>query len=373
MLTTIVSRVLVNGGTGGASQTIENAAVTSTTSIYAGVCVQSGTNSSTTNPILPLAVNDGSLTASGSTSQGGIQFVDNSDINATASTSLTVSDNAIVDAKTGGIKAIQNLSSIDTAIRATGSSGGIIWNGKNGTVYGDVTLQEVLEIVEGETLTIGKDASLTVPEGTTSTNNGTINVESGGKLEGTISGNTPPTISSQPTDRTVTEGNTATFTVEAIGSDLFYQWQKNTDNGSGWTDISGVTDTNYTTETTTTSMNGYQYRCVVTGSAGSVTSDTATLTVSATIYTISTDVTLVGAGTVTVNGISTSARVEVGTSVTLIVTPASGYHFVRWEESGAEVNTSATYTFAASGNRTLTAVLRKISAVVSVATAPPMP
>ena len=51
---------------------------------------------------------------------------------------------------------------------------GIVFNGKNGTVYGDVTLQEDLEIAEGETLTIGEDASLTVPEGTTLTNNGTL-------------------------------------------------------------------------------------------------------------------------------------------------------------------------------------------------------
>lgn len=49
-----------------------------------------------------------------------------------------------------------------------------VFNGKSGTVYGDVTLQEDLEIGKDETLTIGKDASLTVPDETTLTNNGTI-------------------------------------------------------------------------------------------------------------------------------------------------------------------------------------------------------
>ena len=34
------------------------------------------------------------------------------------------------------------------------SNGGIVWNGKDGTVYGDVTLQEDLKIGEGESLTL---------------------------------------------------------------------------------------------------------------------------------------------------------------------------------------------------------------------------
>ena len=59
-------------------------------------------------------------------------------------------------------------------IEALENEGGMIFDGKNGTVYGDVTLREDLEIAEGETLTIGEDASLTVPEGKTLTNNGTI-------------------------------------------------------------------------------------------------------------------------------------------------------------------------------------------------------
>src|SRR5262249_47704369 len=38
----------------------------------------------------------------------------------------------------------------------------------------------------------------------------------------------PPSITTQPTDRAVNEGDTATFTVEAAGSTpLTYQWHKN--------------------------------------------------------------------------------------------------------------------------------------------------
>ena len=44
-----------------------------------------------------------------------------------------------------------------------------------------------------------------------------------------------------------------------------------------------------------------------------------------------------------------------GATVTLTVTAATGYRFVNWTQSGEEVNTSAVYTFTASGNRELTA------------------
>ena len=50
-----------------------------------------------------------------------------------------------------------------------------------------------------------------------------------------------------------------------------------------------------------------------------------------------------------------------GATVTLTATPNSGYHFVRWEENGTEVSTSATYTFAVSRNCALTAVFAQNS------------
>ena len=79
------------------------------------------------------------------------------------------------EGSTGGII---NGSPDSFQIGADGESGGIVFNGKSGTVYGKVELQDDLTINEGETLTVGKDASLTVPEDVTLTNNGTINVES---------------------------------------------------------------------------------------------------------------------------------------------------------------------------------------------------
>ena len=175
--------IYVKSGTGGASLNINDASVvaktTQTYSGYAGVCVQSSREAN--SPQLSLTVNGGSLTASGSASGEGIKFYVGVLEATNATTSLTVTDNAIVDAKNGGISAKQISNPINTDISATGSNGGIVFDGKNGTVYGDVTLQEDLEI--------GKDETLTIPEGASLDMNGkTITVESGGKLEGTPTG-----------------------------------------------------------------------------------------------------------------------------------------------------------------------------------------
>lgn len=88
------------------------------------------------------------------------------------------------------------------------------------------------------------------------------------------------TIITQPADKSVIEGETATFTVNAAGSELLsYQWQQRIDNGNNWTNIASANAAEYTTGKTTMDMSGNQYRCVVTGDSGAVISDPATLTV----------------------------------------------------------------------------------------------
>ena len=268
--------IYVKSGTGDASLTIKDASVDAKTtqiySSYAGVCVQSGSDA-TSSPQLSLAVNGGSLTTSASEGNDGIQFyVGSSSDTTNATTSLTVSNNAIVRAQ-NGIKAYR----VD---EPTPSGTGIVFNDKKGTVYGDVTLDESLTIAQGETLTIPEGSALDTNDNLT--NNGTI-VNTGGTLNGEPGGTgkieTTPTIDTQPASQTVTKGNTATFTVAATGENLSYQWQLSTDNGQNWTGIGGATGVSYTTEATTISMSGYQYRCVVSNSAGSVTSSAATLAV----------------------------------------------------------------------------------------------
>ncbi len=93
-----------------------------------------------------------------------------------------------------------------------------------------------------------------------------------------------PTITTQPSNQTVTVGQTATFSVTATASStLNYQWQK------GATAIAGATSSSYTTPASTTADNGSQFSVVVSDSAGSVTSNPATLTVN-TVGVSSTDV-----------------------------------------------------------------------------------
>ena len=97
----------------------------------------------------------------------------------------------------------------------------------------------------------------------------------GGGYGGGGGGNgTPPYITTQPTNQTVTAPQTATFSVVASGTaPLSYQWQKNGAN------VSGATASSYTTPATKTSDNGSTFKVVVSNTAGSVTSNAATLTV----------------------------------------------------------------------------------------------
>ena len=278
--------IYVKSGTGDASLTIENASVdaetTQTYSGYAGVCLQSGSDA-TSSPQLSLAVNGGSLTTSGTESSDGIEFYVGSSQASDATTSLTVSENAIVDARNGGISASRISVTLPTPTPTGNNSSGIVFDGSAGTVYGSVTLQDDLEIKSGETLTVPNGSKLDCNEKLS--NNGTINVEDGGTVSGRLNDGTTlttPSISQQPQSTTVTEGSTAEFSITASDAQT-YQWQrKATYTESEWENISDATTTSYTTAATTTNMNGYQYRCVVTGSGGvSVISQTATLTVQA--------------------------------------------------------------------------------------------
>ena len=363
--------IYVKSGTGGASLNINDASVVASSSSsnfgYAGVYVQSSAHA-TSSPQLSLAVNGGSLTASGTESSDGILFYVGSSQATGATTSLTVTNNAIVDARNGGISALKISETLPTPTPTGDNSSGIVFDGSTGAVYGTVELQKDLEIKSGETLTIPQGSSLNARDKLT--NEGTINVESGGSVSGNLSDGTPlttPSITAQPTDQTVTEGQSATFTVEAsAGSETpTYQWQQKTAaSGSDWTDISQETSASYTISSTTTSMSGNQYRCVVKSASGvSVISQAATLTVnqgvSPTSYSISANVAPAGAGTVTVNGSGTSATVTANSDVTLTATANDGYRFTGWMENDRQVSTDATYTFKATGDRTLTAKFEK--------------
>ena len=254
---------------------VENAEVTASADgpVKNGVLVQAKDGSD-----VSLTVNGGSLTAS---VNANIWFQFGSGVSGSGTPTVTVSNNAIVRAN-GGIA--NNSSSPILYETGSDSTGGIVFDGNTGTVYGSVTLQDDLEIKSGETLTVPEGSSLNCNEKLT--NNGTI-LASGGTVSGQLKNGTTvttPSITGQPQNKKVTAGENAEFSVTAtVGSETpTYQWQQSTDNGGSWTDISGATEASYTISSTTTSMSGNQYRCVVTSASGvSVTSAAATLTVTA--------------------------------------------------------------------------------------------
>ena len=192
-------RVVSHGGD--ATLSIKNAKVTATASSSGdGVCVQSKKDSS-----VSLTVDGGSLTATGSGNNGtGIYFSLGTSTSDSGTPRLTVSNNAIVRANSG----ISDNSSADIKIGAdsSGSTGGIVFDGGEGTVYGDVTLQENITINEGESLTIGDGASLTA--------NGKLTVD-GGTLNGTPSGDVTYKVTKvelSTSTLALTEGGSETLT-----------------------------------------------------------------------------------------------------------------------------------------------------------------
>ena len=93
-----------------------------------------------------------------------------------------------------------------------------------------------------------------------------------------------PVITSQPTNLTICDFQTANFNVAATGTGLNYQWQVNT--GLGFVNLTnaapyaGVLGPNMSIANVTAAMSGYQYQCVITGTCTpSVTTNIVTLNV----------------------------------------------------------------------------------------------
>lgn len=182
---------------------------------------------------------------------------------------------------------------------------------------------------------VGTGASYTIASTTVSdAGNYTVVVSNaGGSVTSNIAVLTvigPPAITTQPGNQSVVVGSTATFTVVATGSGtLTYQWQKNS------APIAGATSASYTTPATVIGDSGSQYRVVVTNSAGSTTSNQATLTVTASAV----------APTITTH--PASQTVTLGASATFSVAASGTAPFTyQWQKNGGNIGgaTGASYT-----------------------------
>jgi hypothetical protein len=144
-----------------------------------------------------------------------------------------------------------------------------------------------------------------------------------------------PSIATPPASASVTEGESATFSVTAGGTPPFsYQWRRE------GADIAGATDANFTLANTTSADDAAQFSVMVGNAAGSVTSATAKLTVASTVLAPS----IVAGPASTTVGPGQSASFEVS------ATGTAPLNF-QWRRNGADIAgaTLARYTTAPAG------------------------
>jgi hypothetical protein len=143
-----------------------------------------------------------------------------------------------------------------------------------------------------------------------------------------------PVVNTQPVNSTICNGYNSSFSITAGGASITYQWQLSTNGGSSWSNqgngapYSGMTTATMSINAATAGMNGYRYRCVVSGSClpAAISSD-ALLTVDS-------------PPSITTHPVNTTACT--GGNATLFVVAAGGTSLsYQWQLS---TNGGATYT-----------------------------
>ena len=149
--------------------------------------------------------------------------------------------------------------------------------------YGDSEWKDLLTAYDGESITYDAIGN---PTSYYNGNRWTFGWENGRQLT-SLSKQPPVVITTQPENYYGTVGGTATFTVAASGDRVTYQWQRSTDDGETWSNISGGTSTTLSIPIQA-SVNGYLYRCIAKDYMGHIaTSQAGKLTVTSAISTLS--------------------------------------------------------------------------------------
>jgi plastocyanin len=148
----------------------------------------------------------------------------------------------------------------------------------------------------------------------------------------------PPNITTHPSSLSTFAGIDARFNCSGTGSS--YQWQSST--GGSWSNVSGASGSTYVVSSVTTAMSGHQYRCVNSNTAGSATSNAATLTVSA-VPSLSVDKTSVSSGD--------QVRLTLSSSI-------ASPHTVTWLRGSSSISSSRTTSITTNVSTTSTYSVR---------------
>ena len=177
---------------------------------------------------------------------------------------------------------------------ATGTQLFMTWVSTTAATIGDGVL---FELIYTGTTGVGNLSWDTQTPGACEYSDGFGNIILSTYYNGTATVYQPPVITSQPVNASVITGQNAIFSISATGAGLGYQWQESTDNGNNWFNLtnsypySGVYTSSLTISAAPLGMNGYQYRCIVTGTCPpSDTSNAAVLYVSPPVQVINTTI-----------------------------------------------------------------------------------
>ena len=179
----------------------------------------------------------------------------------------------------------------------------------------------------------------------------------------TLTVQTPPAITTQPADATVTVGQTATFTVAAAGtSPLTYQWRKNN------VAISGATSATYTTPATKTTDDGSTFAAVVTNPAGNITSGSATLNVNGDTTPPTVSITVPASGATVSGTVSVTANASDNAGIATVQLQVDGSN-VGAADTNSPYDFSLNTTTLSNGSHQLTAVAKDTSGNQATSTA----
>ena len=273
-----------------------------------GLYITGATSSSYTTPATTTA-------DSGSTFS---VVVTNSAGSATSNNATLTANPAAVAPSITSQPANQSVTAGQTAMFSVGASGtaplSYQWrkNGANiaGAASGSYTTPATTTADSGSTFSV----VITNSAGSATSNNASLTVNAAAVA---------PSVTSQPANQTVTAGQTATFGVSATGTaPMSYQWRKN------GTNITGATSSSYSTPATTTTDSGFTFSVVISNSAGSVSSNNATLTVNRAAAVAPSITTQPISQTVTVGQTATFSVLATGTA------PLS----YQWRKSGTSIS-----------------------------------